>query len=62
MPADWTTDLHAYKADLEVKMKPEAASVMPMPNYGWDDGANIRWISLEKIDNHWTVQGFATGP
>ena len=62
MQSDWTESIHTYQITLDVKMKPEAASVMPMPNYGWDDGENIRWISLEKTDNKWTVQGFATGP
>jgi len=62
MQSDWTDAIHTYQTTLDVKMKPEAANVMPMPNYGWDNGENIRWISLEKIDNKWTVQGFATGP
>lgn len=62
MQSDWTENIHTYKATLDVKIKLEAASVMPMPNYGFDNGENIRWITLEKVDNKWTVQGFATGP
>ena len=62
MQSDWTEDIHTYKATLQVEMKPEAASAVPMPNYGWDDGQNIRWIQLQKIDGNWLINGIATGP
>ena len=43
-------------------MKPEAANVVPMPNYGWDNGENYRWVTLEKVNNKWMIGGIATGP
>lgn len=62
MQSDWTEIIHTYKGTFDVQMKPEAANVMPIPNYGWDNGINIRWVSLEKVGQRWTVQGFSTGP
>jgi len=61
MQEEWTATKHTYKVTLDVQMKPEAASA-PIPNYGWDNGQNIRWIPLEKVDNLWKVAGIATGP
>jgi len=62
MQSEWTENIHSYKVTLQVEMKPEAASVQPMPNYGWDNGNNIRWIQLEKINNKWMIGGIGTGP
>jgi len=61
MQDEWTTAKHTYKVTLNVQMKPEAQSA-PIPNYGWDNGLNIRWIPLEKVDNLWKIAGIATGP
>lgn len=61
MQEEWIATKHTYKVTLDVQMKPEAQSV-PIPNYGWDNGLNIRWIPLEKVDNIWKIAGIATGP
>jgi len=61
MQEEWTATKHTYKVTLNVQMKPEAQSA-PIPNYGWDNGLNIRWIPLEKVDNLWEIAGVATGP
>jgi hypothetical protein len=61
MQEEWTTAKHTYKVTLNVQMKLEAQSA-PIPNYGWDNGLNIRWIPLEKVDNLWKIAGIATGP
>lgn len=53
---------YSYKVVLDVEMKPEAANAQPMPNFGWENGENIRWIGLEKVDNVWKIAGIATGP
>lgn len=62
MQSEWTENMHSYKVILQVEMKPEAASAQPMPNYGWDNGENIRWIQLEKINGKWMIGGISTGP
>jgi len=62
LQSDWTENNHNYKVTLQVEMKPEAASALPMPNYGWDNGQNIRWIQLQKIDGKWLIGAIATGP
>ena len=51
-----------FKVTLTVDLKPEAASIQPIPNYGWDNGKNIRWLKLEKENNLWKIDGIATGP
>jgi len=62
MQSDWTENTHGYQVSLNVQMKPEAANAVPMPNYGWDNGENVRFIFLEKIDGKWMINGIATGP
>ena len=62
MESDWTADRHSYQVSLNIEMKPEAQQAKPIPNYGWDDGKNTRWINLVKVDGKWYVDGIATGP
>lgn len=61
MQEEWTDTTHSYKVTLDVKMKPESASA-PIPYYGWENGNNIRWIHMEKIDSNWKIAGISTGP
>ena len=60
-PAGWSNDKHVYKVTLDVQVKPEAANA-PIPNYGWENGVNIRWIALMKSDGLWKISEIATGP
>jgi len=62
MQDSWTETTHSYKVVLDVKMKPDAVNAQPIPNYGWDDGRNTRWVSLSKIGARWMIDGLATGP
>ena len=62
LQSDWTENDHSYKVTLQVEMKPEAASALPMPNYGWDNGQNTRWIQLQKIEGKWLIGAISTGP
>jgi len=58
----WTLTDHVYKTTVNVKMLPEAASA-PVPNYGWQNGDNIRWITVRKgADDLWRVVTIATSP
>lgn len=59
---DETENEKTYKAVLQVKIKPGAAKNAPIPNYGWENGENIRWICLEKIENVWKISCISTGP
>lgn len=58
----WTDKEQEYKVNLTVQMKPEAAKSGPIPNYGFDNGDNVRWIMLVKENNLWKVKGIGTGP
>jgi hypothetical protein len=60
--AKWTSTEHAYKTTVNVQMLPEAAKAT-IPNYGWQNGDNIRWITVRKgTDSLWRVVTIATGP
>jgi len=61
MPETWTENEHVYKVMANVKMKPEAANE-PIPNYGWENGSNVKWIEIEKINGKWFINGIASGP
>lgn len=50
----WTDKKHIYKVTLDVWMNPDSASA-PIPYYGWENGENIRWVTLEKLGNIWKI-------
>lgn len=58
---EWTTNRHYYKVIFDVLMKPESRDA-PIPYYGWENGENTRWLTLEKIGNVWKISEIATGP
>lgn len=57
----WTETKHIYKVILDVWMNPDSASA-PIPYYGWENGQNTRWLTLEKVGNTWKIAEIATGP
>jgi hypothetical protein len=58
---DWTDVQHEYKVVLDVTMKPESANAV-IPYYGFDNGQNYRWITINKVGALWKILGIATGP
>jgi len=58
---EWTDDKHIYKVVLDVWMDPSSAQA-PIPYYGWQNGENTRWITLEKVGDIWKISEIATGP
>lgn len=58
---EWTDTKHIYKVVLDVLMNPDSASA-PIPYYGWENGQNTRWFTLEKVGNTWKIAEIATGP
>jgi hypothetical protein len=57
----WTDNKHIYKVTLHVLMEIRSADA-PIPYYGWENGVNVRWITLEKIGKIWKIAEIATGP
>lgn len=52
----------AYKVVLDAKIKPGSENAV-IPNFGWGDGENIRWVSLKKnLNGIWKILGIGTGP
>gem|GEM_PF-1459822 len=56
----WTDNRHIYKVTLEVRMKQESVKA-PIPYYGWQNGENSRWLTLEKVGDIWKIAEIATG-
>ena len=59
---DETERQETYKVILDAKIKPGSESAV-LPNYGWDKGENIRWVSIKKNSQGiWKILGIGTGP
>lgn len=61
LPDSWSDVTHVYKVTSEATVDPSSAGA-PIPYYGWDNGINIRWVELQKVNNLWKISGLATGP
>lgn len=60
--AAWTNNQETYKVMLNAQVAPQVTTA-PIPNYGWNNGENTRWITLTKDDNGlWKIFEIATGP
>lgn len=57
----WTDTSHQYKVVFDVIMDPNSRNAT-IPYYGYNNGQNIRYITLEKEDGAWRVSEIATGP
>lgn len=59
---DETEGQETYKVILDAKIKPGSENAA-IPNFGWENGENIRWVSLKKnSDGMWKILGIGTGP
>lgn len=59
---EWTAQKEAFKVTVNLEVAKEAANA-PIPYYGWENGDNLRWITLEKNENNlWKISAIATGP
>lgn len=60
--AEWTAEQQEYKVVLTASLKPGSEKAV-IPNYGWENGDNIRWIILKKDGSgQWKILGIGTGP
>jgi hypothetical protein len=57
----WTDASQSYKVTMDVEMTPDSVNG-PIPYYGYENGINIRWVTLEKENNAWKIAGISTGP
>ena len=55
------SDEEIYRVQLNVGDVVEDSSAT-IPNFGWNKGENVRWITLEKENNIWKISQIATGP
>ncbi len=58
---DWTKSKKSYKVLLDVKMNPSSLNA-PIPYYGWDNGENLRFVEIRKINEVWQIASLNTGP
>jgi hypothetical protein len=50
-----------YRVGLVLDVAPETAEA-PIPYYGWDLGANTRWMELCPAGGSWAIRAIGTGP
>jgi hypothetical protein len=53
-PEEWTDSRVTYKVVLDAQVKEEM--------YGWSNGENYRWVTLEKTGDKWLVHELANNP
>jgi len=59
---DNSYDENFFKVIFDVKLKPDIHSVA-IPNYGWENGENIRWIRVVKdTEGFYKILNINTGP
>jgi hypothetical protein len=61
MPDSWSDSRHTYKVVMDMVIDPSAADA-PIPYYGYENGKNIRFISIVKENELWKIDEIATGP
>jgi len=53
---------NSFEADIDVKLKKNLTD-LPIPNYGWENGVNKRWISVVDTGRGlYKISEIATGP
>lgn len=53
---------NSFEVDINVTLKKNLTD-LPIPNYGWENGVNKRWIGLvEKENGLYKISEIATGP
>lgn len=53
---EWTAEREIYKFTLEVSVTPEGEG------YGWENGENFRWVSVQKSSGVWQIHELANNP
>ena len=59
--AGWTSDAHEYRVNVMVQVKPGVTGA-PIPNYGWENGRNTRWVTIKRAGTLWNIDSISTGP
>lgn len=53
---EWTADRQTYKFTLDASVTPEGES------YGWENGKNFRWVTVQNNNGVWQVHELANNP
>lgn len=56
------TDEEIYQVQLTIGEISPSATEAAIPNYGWNKGENVRWLTLEKENDLWKISQIATSP
>jgi len=58
---EWTDSRHIYKVKIDVIMKPESGDE-EIPYFGYENGENVRWLTLEKVGDIWKISEISNSP
>ena len=59
----WAQGTERYQVTLAIRTKPDdPAQAPPIPHFGWEDGANVRWMEIRISGAAGLVVSIATGP
>ncbi|OGC45361.1 hypothetical protein A2V49_00690 [candidate division WWE3 bacterium RBG_19FT_COMBO_34_6] len=58
---NWAEDEQVYKVEMSAIVSGTAKDAA-IPNYGWNEGIDTKWIVLKKDGNLWKIVEIATGP
>ncbi len=62
MSGNWTNNKEIYQVTFNASIK-SGYENQPIPNYGYDNGSNVRFITLQKnAQGVWKIAGLGTGP
>ncbi len=61
MEESWNDAQKTYRTTLDVEMDGDAAEAV-IPYFGYANGTNTRWITIEKEGADWKIAGISTGP
>lgn len=57
----WTPIKRTYKVNLKIELNNDQ-DLSAIPHYGWDNGNNIRWLEIVKVDGSWRINKISLGP
>ncbi len=61
MEESWKDAQKIYRVTMDVEMEEDTAEEA-IPYFGYVNGTNMRWVTIEKDGADWKIAGISTGP